>query len=155
MRHIKSYTEFFNSSIKESYEDVIKNPDMGMNYIKNKIKKLDQYPESLQRKKIGDIVLINEPPSTPYDDMGKIHAFDVNDGTEIGNSSYGYTSKRSTTLKATIDVRPDWRRRGVATEIYKFIEEITGDKLWPDYPHSPSAEKFWKQSNRPFGEKDI
>jgi len=54
-------------------------------------------------------------------------------------------------MKATIDVRGDKRRLGIASNIYQWIEKLTGYKLYPDTPHSKSAEAFWGNPNRKFG----
>lgn len=32
----------------------------------------------------------------------------------------------------TIDVRGDKRKKGIASNIYKWIEELTGDEIQPD-----------------------
>lgn len=40
---------------------------------------------------------------------------------------------------------------GIASNMYKWIEKLIGDKLYPDIPHSQSAAKFWNNPNRTFG----
>ena len=54
-------------------------------------------------------------------------------------------------MKASIDVRSDKRRLGIASNIYQWIEKLTGYKLYPDTPHSKSAEALWNNPNRKFG----
>lgn len=56
-------------------------------------------------------------------------------------------------MKASVDVRPDKRRMGIASEMYEWIEELTGEILYPDTPHSKSAEKLWAQPSKKFGNK--
>lgn len=82
---------------------------------------------------------------------GTIKAFDQYDGTEVANSMFSSHQLPDDKIMATIDVRPDKTRRGIATNIYMWIEKLTGKTLIPDVPHSPSAAKFWGQPNRPFG----
>ena len=70
--------------------------------------------------------------------------------TEIANASYG-KPKETSLMKASIDVRSDKRRLGIASNIYQWIEKLTGDKLYPETPHSKSAESLWNNPNRKFG----
>ena len=81
---------------------------------------------------------------------GTIYVFDNEDETEIANASYGKIKEYSD-MKATIDVRGDKRRQGIASNIYQWIEKLTGYKLHPDIPHSKAAEQFWNSPNRKFG----
>ena len=126
------------NNLNESYEDV------GIEYIKNKKPKLQNVINFSDKKVIGDITLLN----TKHGNDGWIHAYNNTDETEIGNAFYG---KSGIFLKASVDVRPDMRRKGIATEMYKFIEELTGEEIYPDVPHSEKAKKFWSQPNRKFG----
>jgi GNAT superfamily N-acetyltransferase len=132
--------------IHESYEDV------GIDYIKNNAKKLNDYVNYTNKKIVNGITYINLP--NEYSDdwfiWNEIKAFDNVDGTEVGNVSYG-KPKENDLLKASIDVRPDKRRLGIGSNMYKWVEELTGEKLYPDVPHTQSAAKFWGNSNRTFG----
>jgi len=128
---------------KEGYGDV------SLEYTK-KSKKLSDYNYS-DKKDIGDFVLLNfKKKDKDWYLFDSIMAFDKFDGTEVANASYGKQHKHSV-LKSTIDVRPDKRRLGIASEIYKWIEELTGEIIHPEPSHSESAEKFWSQPNRKFG----
>jgi hypothetical protein len=132
-------------NLNEGYSDV------SMDYILNQVPKLDTYPTSWEKKTFDSFVLIYEPYNGrygSYDITGKIRAFDSEDGTEIGNVSF---MPQHGKLVGSIDVRPDKRRQKVGTEMYKFAEEITGDTMTPDTPHSDLASKFWNQSDRKFG----
>lgn len=84
--------------------------------------------------------------------LGEIFAYSKIDNTEIGNVSFGYDETDGNKLKGAIDVRPDMRRKGIGSEMYKFIEEILKEKITPDLPHSELASKMWGQPNRNFGE---
>jgi len=146
-RALYQFEEFMNNfgsglgQINEGYDDV------DLEYVKNERPKLSDVSYN-KKKEFPNFTLVNIPPTDDFF-SGHIFAFDKSDETEIGNSSY---TKRPSGLKATIDIRPDWRRKKVATEIYKFIEELMGEKMNPDLPHSDSASKFWDQPNRPFGD---
>lgn len=83
-------------------------------------------------------------------ESGQIIVFDNSDGTEIANATYGKVKKDSL-MKATIDVRSDKRRNGIASNIYQWIENLSGYKLYPESPHSKSAEALWTNPNRKFG----
>lgn len=134
--------------IKEGYDDV------GIDYVLNKVPKIDTFPSEWEKRSFTDFTLLYEP----YDDregsygiIGKIRAFDNQDGTEIGNVSF-MPREGDGKLVGSIDVRSDWRRKKVGTEMYKFVEEIMDDKLIPDTPHTDKASKFWGQPNREFGQ---
>jgi hypothetical protein len=138
---------FIRKKLREGYDDV------SIDYIKNKVSKLDNYL-NYKQKDLGDFVLVadmyDEEKAKNYGLLGQILAFDKNDKTEIGSATFGFDYKNGP-LKGAIDVRPDFRRKKVATQMYVFIEELTGLKIQPEAKHSDSAEKFWNQPNRPFG----
>lgn len=132
------------NGVSEGYDDV------SLDYIKNERPKLDLYKDYDSKKVVGDYVYLYRVEDSPIldDEYGQIYVFDKSDGTEVGNAFFGYDKGK---LKSSIDVRPDKRRLGIATEIYKWIEALKGDKLVPDLPHSDLASKFWAQKDRPFG----
>lgn len=39
---------------------------------------------------------------------------------------------------------PNYRRRGLATAMYEFMEKQIGHKLKPDWAQTPDGEAFWK-----------
>ena len=132
--------------VSETYEDV------GIDYVKNSAKKLNDYTDYKDKKVVNDITYLNFV-NTYTDDWfiwGEIKAFDNADGTEVGNASYGKQNE-NLRLKASVDVRPDKRRLGIASNMYKWIEELTNEKLYPDVPHSQLAAKFWDSPKRTFG----
>ena len=138
--------EEINKFVSESYEDV------GIDYIMNDSKKLKDYQDYKNKKIVNGITYLNF--ASTFDDdwyiWNTIKAFDNIDGTEVGNVSYG-KQKENDILKATIYVRPDKRRLGIGSNMYKWIEELTGEKLYPDAPHSQLAAKFWNSPKRTFG----
>ena len=131
---------------RENYEDI------GMDYIINREKKLNQYHDFTNKKVVGDVTYLNFLRHDDWHLWGEIKAFDNVDGTEIGNVSYGKPEKGDL-MKASIDVRPDKRRTGIASTMYSWIEQLTGNTLYPDTPHSDSAAKLWGNPNRKFGSK--
>ena len=121
-----------------------------MEYIKSK-KKLSEY------KNYDNKIVINNNTYLNFIDKNDdwflwayIYVFDNEDGTEIANAYYGKEHKYSI-LKSTIDVRKDKRRTGIASNIYQWIENLTGYKLYPDIPNSKSAQALWNNPNRKFG----
>jgi len=123
-------------SLIEAYDDI------SMDQIR-KMKNFKDYTDYDDSKVEGDIGYIHIQRNDPeWLIWGDVKAFDIKDGTEIANASYGKQYKTDK-LKASIDVRSDFRRKGIATQIYNWIEELTHERLYPDTPHSPSAEKFW------------
>ena len=144
---ITTINEFKKYAIKEAYNS------FSIDDIK-KHKKLSEYTNYTDKKIIDEITYLHFPS---IDDewflWGTIMAFDNNDGTEVGNATYGkqYTGS---TMKGSIDVRPDMRRNKIGSTMYEFIEEVTGETLYPDLPHSTSASMLWNNKNRKFGSKN-
>ena len=135
--------------VKESLEDV------SIDYIKNSIPKLDSYPKSdiIHSNRDLTYVKIPQDKNNPYAMTYEIKVFDINDGTLVAQSSFDYDKNNK--LKGTLDVRPDKRRKGIATEIYTLAEKEIGDTIYPEEGHTEKADKFWNQKNRSFGPKDI
>lgn len=74
---------------------------------------------------------------------GEIVTFEKKTGIEVANSTWGLDGKK---FEATIDVHPSHQRRGIATQIYSWIEEIEGRELGRGSVQSDDAKAFW--SNR-------
>ena len=125
--------------------------DVSLDYIKTKLPKLDSYPKSDIILSKGDFTYINIPQDKDFGMTAEIKVFDQKDGTLVAQSSFDYDKNGK--LKGTLDVRPDKRRLGIATEIYKLAEKIIGDTIFPEEKHTEDAEKFWQQKNRSFGPK--
>ena len=125
--------------------------DVSLDYIKTKLPKLDSYPKSDIILSKGDFTYINIPQDKDFGMTAEIKAFDQKDGTLVAQSSFDYDKNGK--LKGTLDVRPDKRRLGIATEIYKLAEKIIGNTIFPEEKHTEDAEKFWQQKNRSFGPK--
>jgi GNAT superfamily N-acetyltransferase/phosphopantetheine adenylyltransferase len=125
--------------------------NISLDYIKTKLPKLDSYPKSDIILSKGDFVYLEIPQdaNNPYSMVYEIKVFDIKDGTLVAQSSFDYDDNNK--LKGTLDVRPDKRRMGIATEIYKLAEKIIGDTIFPEEKHTEDAEKFWRQKNRSFG----
>ena len=132
-------------SLNEGLEDV------SLDYIKTKHPKLNSYPKSDIILSKGDFIYINIPQDKDFGMTAEIKAFDKKDGTLVAQSSFDYDKNGK--LKGTLDVRPDKRRLGIATEIYKLSEKIIGDTIFPEEKHTEDAKKFWQQKNRSFGPK--
>lgn len=93
-------------------------------------------------KRVGEITM----HLVDYGDDREIYAR-IGDRV-VGTAYFGYVGAD---LRAAVQVDPKYRRRGVATAMYVWAEEIARDKLTPDIPHTPLAEALWNQPNRPFG----
>jgi N-acetylglutamate synthase-like GNAT family acetyltransferase len=50
-------------------------------------------------------------------------------------------------------VADDYRRRGIATTLYCYAEEVAGKPVRQSKECTPSSRALWKQGNRPFGRK--
>jgi hypothetical protein len=136
-------------NINEGYDHV------SIEYIKNKHKLSDYYNYD-DKIVIKNNTYLNFTEKEGEEDeyewflYGTIYVFDNEDETEIANATYGKIKEYSD-MKSTIGVRGDKRRQGIASNIYQWIEKLTGYKLHPDTPHSKAAEQFWNNPNREFG----
>lgn len=139
--------------IQESYDDTI--GDYGLEGFKEKHLKLATTPHVAKKQFKNFVMLLRvNNMGTPNEDdfLGDIKTFDATDGTEVGSAFYGYDKG---VVVVSVDVRPDMRRQGIATQMYKWIEEIAGETVYPEPTHTELANKFWNQPNRQFGPKDI
>lgn len=142
MKHIQSFVRY---AVNEGYADV------GIEYIKSKGKVWD-YTDYDDKIGIGDYTYLRFITEDDWHLWGRVLVFDNVDGTEVANSSYGKEFPDNL-LKCTIDVRPDKRRQGIGSNMYEWIEELVGDKIHPDLPHSAKAAKFWANPTRKFGHR--
>jgi len=130
-------------NVNEAYDDV------SMDYIKSR-KKLSDYNNYQDKITINNNTYLNFIEKDDWFLWGSIYVFDNEDGTEIANATYGMV-KESSPMKASIDVRNDKRRMGIASNVYQWVEKLSGYKLYPESPHSNSAEALWTNPNRKFG----
>lgn len=136
-------------NLNEGYDNV------SIDYIKSK-EKLSDYNNYDDKIVINNNTYINFTEKEGDEDeyqwflYGTIYVFDNEDGTEIANATYAKIKEHSD-MVASIGVRGDKRRQGIASNIYQWIEKLTGYKLHPDIPHTKSAEQFWNSPNRKFG----
>lgn len=132
--------------IKEDYNTI------GIDKVKQ-LPKLNTYNNFTNEIIINNHTYLNFIINDPTTEIeGTIKVFDNNDGTEIANAYYVKENPKDK-LKSTIDVRPDMRRKGIASNIYQWIENLTKETLYPDTPHSEDANKLWNNPNRKFGPK--
>lgn len=144
----RTIREYFDGNglrgVNEAYDDV------SIDYIKRG-KKLSEYKNYDNKIVIGNNTYLNFiERGGDWFLWGYIYVFDNSDETEIANASYGKVREYSD-MKASVDVRGDKRRLGIASNMYQWIEKLTGYKLYPDTPHSKSAEGFWNNPKRKFG----
>jgi GNAT superfamily N-acetyltransferase len=76
-----------------------------------------------------------------------LHAV-TKDNKVVGDVFYGKGSDGY--LNGAVEVHPDFRRQGIASELYRKAEELTGNTFRPDLPHTKAAEAFWNNPKRPF-----
>ena len=130
-------------NVNEAYDDV------SMDYIKSR-KKLSDYNNYDNKITVNNNTYLNFIEKDDWFLWGSVYVFNNEDGTEISNATYGKITENSP-MKASIDVRKDKRRLGIASNVYQWIEKLSGYKLYPESPHSESAEALWNNPNRKFG----
>ena len=79
---------------------------------------------------------------------GELNVFDANRNV-VGNLFFGHNDRGD--LEGAVEVHPNHRRKGIATEMYQLGERLSGHTFKPAPKHSADAEAFWQQKNRPFG----
>lgn len=95
-------------------------------------------------KRTGYTVEFRPEKSDP-DIFGTLTAVD-DDGNVIGDLFFGKNDDR---MEGSVEVRPENRRKGIATALYNIGEEITGNKFSPSLPHSADAAAFWERRSNP------
>ena len=135
------------NKVIEGYSD--RNLDLD-SYPKGKDSMKSKLKKATLTKKFKDYILTYEKYDTKTRNWlnlwGEIVAFETKTGIEVANSTWGEDNG----MEATIDVHPKYQRRGLATAIYDFIEEIEGRELSRGSVQSDDALKFWsaREKNR-------
>jgi hypothetical protein len=112
-----------------------------------------KHTDLAQFQKVGDsgeFSYFHKPVATPsrsstdWDGFGDIVAMDRN-GKVVGTTFYGPWGdiKGAPVLEGAVEVHPEFRRQGVASSMYDFIEKITGKKMEPASTNTPLAKAFW------------
>lgn len=81
------------------------------------------------------------------------HQFRVlEQGKVVGDLYAGpWQTTDSNFTEGAIEVRPGYRRKGIATRLYQLAERATGKPMKPAPAGTESARAFWNQPKRPFG----
>lgn len=65
-----------------------------------------------------------------------------------------YAPRSGARIEGAVEVRPDSRRKGLASAMYEKIEELTGKKMTPAPSHTPGAAALWSSGRRKFGKSE-
>jgi hypothetical protein len=71
----------------------------------------------------------------------------------VGVLNYGLEEETDAELKGAVSVDPNYRRKGIASAMYAWAEDLAGREFIPEPEHTPYAQALWGQKNRPFGRK--
>lgn len=63
-------------------------------------------------------------------------------GNKIGSALL--SKKGDSWSSALVSVEPEYRRQGVASSMYKYVESVTGEKVSPSGFQTPEGEALWK-----------
>ncbi len=102
--------------------------------------------EIQQTKVVGRFKLHLEPIA---DGDRYIHATTL-DGEYVGSVFFGPMPGG---IEGAVQVKPAYRRQGLATAMYSWAEQVSGKKMVPGAGHTDDAEALWNQPHRPFGSK--
>lgn len=116
--------------------------DLPLSYFLNDAKRLKDYTKFSDRLEKNGFAFLHFPKNDDWYRYGEIKVFNKSDGTEIANATYGKQHEYDD-MKGSMDVRSDFRRKGLATLMYDWIEDLNKEEMVPDLPHSPSAAAFW------------
>jgi len=105
--------------------------------LKDRYRRTDKV-ESIWRRQNYTIEYI--PDHDDPEIFGRLIAVNKNNEV-IGDLFFGFDDGQ---LKGSIEVRPDFRRQGIASDLYDLGEKIAGVNFVPDSPHSRDAEAFWQ-----------
>lgn len=128
--------ELLLKSLIEGYDD------LPLSYFLNKKKKLKDYTKFDDRLEKNGFVFLHFSQNDDWYRYGTIIVFNKIDGTEIATATYGKQYEYED-MKGSIQTRSDFRRKGLATLMYDWIEELNGEEMFPNTPHSPDAAAFW------------
>jgi GNAT superfamily N-acetyltransferase len=103
-------------------------------------------PEGMRSQKIGDYTYHIEDVGGGD---GIIHAVDSS-GRKVGDTFFGEGDMPGF-INGSVGVDPEFRRRGIASTMYKLAEDVSGKKIIPEVTHTDDATAFWNQPNRTFG----
>lgn len=103
-------------------------------------------PNGMTSKKIGDYTYYIEDAGGGD---GLIHAVDYS-GRKVGDTFFGEGDIPGF-INGSVGVDPEFRRRGIASTMYKLAEDISGKKIIPETTHTADAEAFWNNPKRNFG----
>jgi GNAT superfamily N-acetyltransferase len=87
-------------------------------------------------------------------ESGPVHSVMVNDKSGEKAAHFRFAHDKDGTFSAfSSHVYPEHRRKGIATEAYRLVEEKSGHKISPGVTSS-EADALWSQPNRPFGKSE-
>ena len=72
-----------------------------------------------------------------------VHAIHIESSSVIAEAVFAWDKGLSAVRPGSVSVLEEFRRKGIATELYKFTEEYTGLKLKPSLDQSSDAQHFW------------
>jgi GNAT superfamily N-acetyltransferase len=99
----------------------------------------ERVPEKSIKSELGEIRFFDASDS---DGVFKDAAYYDNDGNVIGTLFSGPDADGK--WVGSVEVRPDMRRKGVATALYDEMERLSGAKMKPADKNSEDAKKFWQ-----------
>lgn len=74
------------------------------------------------------------------------------DGKVVASCYFGpHDTTDPSRVEGAVQVHPHHRRKGIASAMYDWIEQITGKPMAPGRGHSPDAEQFWRSRTASYG----
>lgn len=131
--HRTSFNEIYNDPTRWAYRNKMWGPSLS---------------KATKSLKFKEYTLLFEP--NRYEDFSVIYAVDSNK-VIVGELFFGKPHPTSKNIEGAIEIHPDHRRKGLASEMYRWAEELSGMVIQPSRPHSAAAAKFWDQPNIKFG----
>lgn len=133
------------------FKSVSDNPEKWESHTRDFPREKSRYVEHVP---FGEFILHWRPGSEQHPHEGaNIRATDPA-GRVVGCLFYGGWDGQGPAhphLEGAVEVDPGFRRRGVATAMYRWAEQMSGKEFRPGRGHTPLAEAFWQQPDRSFG----
>ena len=134
-------------------------PDVGPGEIKKQAAKFGNTVDRDGRPPIitGKETAINEEQSWQEGEYTFEYTPEDNDGGSIsvfhseefaGEFYWARSVDHGNQYIGSVEIEPHHRRRGLATRLYNYAEEMTGEKIIPDPDNSDDAKAFWRSRNQ-------
>lgn len=77
----------------------------------------------------------------------------IKDGVEVGFALVSWSHEHKGISSHETKIHPEHRRKGLATALYQYAEQLSGKRMYPHHSQTSEANELWAQPDRPFGRR--